>query len=101
MTTVGHKKRLFLHAPPVITVRHTPPVLCRGKEWTAVSTATDNDRRLGLGRDSHAVVTDAYVSRSFANRAARSVFDISIAIVIGPTPPGTGVIADATPAAAS
>jgi hypothetical protein len=28
--------------------------------------------------------------------AAFSVFFISIAIVIGPTPPGTGVIADAT-----
>jgi len=26
-------------------------------------------------------------------RAALTVFDISIAIVIGPTPPGTGVIA--------
>src|SRR5438045_5359404 len=28
--------------------------------------------------------------------AARTVFDMSIAIVIGPTPPGTGVIFDAT-----
>src|SRR5256885_8548985 len=28
--------------------------------------------------------------------AARTVFSISIAIVIGPTPPGTGVILDAT-----
>ena len=32
------------------------------------------------------------------NRSAASiVFSISIAIVIGPTPPGTGVIADALP----
>ena len=34
-------------------------------------------------------------------RAACSVFESSIAIVIGPTPPGTGVIAAATSAAAS
>jgi len=33
-------------------------------------------------------------------RAACKVLDSSIAIVIGPTPPGTGVIAAATSAAA-
>ncbi len=33
--------------------------------------------------------------------AARSVFARSIAIVIGPTPPGTGVMADAFSATAS
>ena len=36
-----------------------------------------------------------------ANFAARSVFDINIAMVIGPTPPGTGVIAAATSSASS
>lgn len=34
-------------------------------------------------------------------RAAATVFSSSIAIVIGPTPPGTGVMADATCAAAA
>ena len=33
--------------------------------------------------------------------AASTVFDISMAIVIGPTPPGTGVIQPATSAAAA
>ena len=35
-----------------------------------------------------------------ARSAASTVFESSIAIVIGPTPPGTGVIAAATAAAA-
>ena len=35
------------------------------------------------------------------NWAARSVFDISMTIVIGPTPPGTGVTAAATDATSS
>src|SRR4029078_3005873 len=34
--------------------------------------------------------------RCEASSAARTVFAISIAMVIGPTPPGTGVIFDAT-----
>ncbi len=36
-----------------------------------------------------------------ANFAARSVFDINMTMVIGPTPPGTGVIAAATSSASS
>ena len=39
--------------------------------------------------------------RPCASRAARTVFARSIAIVIGPTPPGTGVILDATAATSS
>jgi len=35
------------------------------------------------------------------NLAARSVFDINMTIVIGPTPPGTGVIAAATDSTSS
>ena len=35
------------------------------------------------------------------NWAARSVFDINMTIVIGPTPPGTGVIAAATDSTSS
>src|SRR5690606_9854581 len=37
-----------------------------------------------------------YSAASAKRRAASSVFESSIAIVIGPTPPGTGVMAEAT-----
>ena len=47
---------------------------------------------------SAAVFVAAVEARS---RAALSVFTSSIAIVIGPTPPGTGVIAPATSLTAS
>ena len=40
--------------------------------------------------------TGGYGLPAAARSAASTVFDSSIAIVIGPTPPGTGVIAPAT-----
>src|SRR5690606_36687408 len=43
----------------------------------------------------------ATASEAVIARAARSVFCSNIVIVIGPTPPGTGVIASATSAASS
>jgi hypothetical protein len=43
-----------------------------------------------------AAAAAAAAASATAARAAFTVFDKSIAIVMGPTPPGTGVIADAT-----
>lgn len=40
-------------------------------------------------------------TKLYARLAASSVLDRSIAIVIGPTPPGTGVMAEATLTASS
>lgn len=57
--------------------------------------ATRRVRALRGGRRRYATASPA------ARRAARSVFTSSIAIVIGPTPPGTGEIADAFSATAS
>lgn len=55
---------------------------------------TENQRMLNL------VSSDQILAMSAPHlrRAACSVFLISIAMVIGPTPPGTGVIAPATAA---
>src|SRR5207302_4358193 len=51
---------------------------------SAGSAIHTNDYETANGKDSQA---------ELSIRAALTVFDINIAIVIGPTPPGTGVIA--------
>jgi len=57
--------------------------------------ANIEDRAVGRNRGRFGTVT-GMVAAQCRNRAACSVFESSMAIVIGPTPPGTGVIAPAT-----
>ena len=58
-------------------------------------TYQENCRAKLLARALRASAADVQQIRGYYNdcRAAFTVFDISIAMVIGPTPPGTGVIA--------
>ena len=95
------------HCPWVAASAATPTSLVSPPSPLAVSTTVESaaadgvadgrERVRGQGR-----VGLHYVRGSAARRrAASSVFWSSIAIVIGPTPPGTGVIAPATSATAS